>query len=123
MILYDAIKHFVSNDLNQPLNRIFPFENIKAQLSIIEVCDYVPPIMNVLLDFGFNEVIQLELGEWAIRNNNIFFMKEQSINYIVYWRISENNGDPLVFDIVDIISEDITFNIFRYGKILLKEIG
>lgn len=122
MIVFDAIKYFNDLDSNYKINRKFQFQNLEARLSIFLIDNFSVEIRKKLSEYGFDEVVQLEIGNLIDRINNFFFMKEKGINFIGFWKYGENNNIPLIFDIDDILSNDLEYNILKYGKILLRPI-
>lgn len=122
MIVFDAIKYFNSLDSNNKFNRKFQFQNLEARLSIYLIDNFSVEIRKKLSEYGFDEVVQLEIGNLIDRINNFFFMKEKGINFIGFWKYGENNNIPIIFDIDDILSNDLEYNILKYGKILLRPI-
>ena len=123
MILFDCIKYFESLDMSNALGKIYSLENLNIIASRDhEVDAFILPLRNKLLEYGFDKVDQLEIVFESSGIKNFFFFKEKDVNFIAFWKANENNNIPLIFDIEDIISNDLDYNILKYGKILLKEI-
>ena len=121
MILFDAIKYFISLDNNQKFNNKFPFGDLEALLVIISIDDFIPILRDKLSEYNFKEAVQLEIGDMSNRFKNFFFFKEENNNHIAFW-ITEGNLPPIMFDIDDILFDDLEYNILKYGKILLRPI-
>lgn len=121
MILIDTIKYFISLDNNQKFNNKFPFGDLEALLAIISIDDFIPILRDKLSEYNFKEAVQLEIGDMSNRFKNFFFFKEENNNHIAFW-ITEGNLPPIMFDIDDILFDDLEYNILKYGKILLRPI-
>lgn len=54
---FSSIKYFNSLDSNHK----FPFENLEARLSIVPIDYFITALRNTLFEYGFKEVVQLEI--------------------------------------------------------------
>ena len=62
MILFDAIKYFISLDMSNALGKVYSLENLNIIASRYHDVDaFILPLRNKLLEYGFDEVDQLEV--------------------------------------------------------------
>ena len=93
MIVFDAIEYFNDLNLNHKIIRKFQFQNLEASLTTVPI-NCITALRNTLFEYGFKEVVLLELGDLNNRINNFSLMKEKGINFIGFWKYNENNNIP-----------------------------
>lgn len=113
MILLELLKQLYG----YPDYKSFYIENIRIYVDgNTDITAKIPSIEKTLKPLGFNGCI-----EYAFDTNyRVWINKSQEL--ISYWEWKYNDNIPFVFEVQDLLDNDLDYLILKYGKILLREV-
>ena len=115
MILYDLMKELYNKDIGVIPNNIF-LEDVEVSIFHTYLKNKLDSIKTTLLPLGFDKCIEFNFK----CHRRIWINDERDI--ISFWEHELNDNVPFVFEVQDLLDNDLDYLILKYGKILLREV-
>lgn len=113
MILLQLLKQLY----DYPYYASLYIENIRIYVNRnTDITAKISSIENTLKQLGFDGCI-----EYAFNTNYRVWISE-SQELISYWEWKYNDNVPFVFEVQDLLDNDLDYLVLKYGKILLREV-
>lgn len=114
MILFDLLKTLYN--LGSNLENVITVNNIWVCIDHIKIDNKIDEIQGVLVPLGFDYCL-----EFDFKANHRVWINDNR-DYISYWEYDINNDVPFVFEVQDLLDNDLDYLVLKYGKILLREV-